>query len=230
MVEKYNIPRDHIYLLYADGDNADGDFYLNGDFYNSSMTYAAGSHVYEATKANFKSVTESVAKLTDANDHLLVYVYDHGSGVDIEDNPNAKSITGEERICTWTYRRDGGISGAEYNSWMSKISAGYQTHLFAQCFAGGILDALNMQSGDKKIYGAAADTHYSPSTSYVNPQTGIGSGGFAYEVMMALNNGVNNTSSLAKYVITDNVAQQRGKDDPYYRTNANSGFQIFAQA
>lgn len=223
LTEQYNIPKDHIYLLYADGTNSGADFLYNGTLYNSSMAYADGSHVYAATKSNFQTVMRTLAGITDSNDHLLMYTYDHGSGTE-----GATSVRGEERICTWDYFSDGGISGVEYNQMVSAIQAGYQTHLFAQCYAGGILDALNMSDSSKKIYGAAADTHYSTSTSYTDRASGIGTAGFAYEVYRALYNNVSNTGELGQYLITDNYARQAGDDNPYQRGNTN--FQIFAQS
>ncbi len=223
LVENYDIPRNHIYVLYADGTSSNADYMLNGASYNSNMSYANGSHVYSASKSNFTSVMRSLAEVADSNDHLLVYVYDHGSGE--EDDRNRR---GEERICTWDFYSDGGISGSEYNNLMRSVGAGYQTHLFAQCFAGGILDALDMSSGSKRVYGAASDTHYSPAISRVNTSTGVGNGGFAYEVLQAFSDGVNNTGNLAQYVITNNYSRQQGFDAPYERGNTN--FQIFAQA
>lgn len=225
LVENYGIPKDHIYVLYADGTNRGGDFIQNGVLYNSTMDYANGSHVYEASQSNLQSVMNELARKIDSNDHLVVYVYDHGS--DPYDGDRNKK--GQEVICLWRFNcMSDGITGQEFNSMISSVNAGYQTYLFAQCYAGGILDALNFSRSGIKMYGAAADNHYSPSTSYINHETGIGVGGFAYQVMKAFYNGIQNTSEFYNYVVTENYSYQTGKDKPYQRGNTN--FQIFAQA
>lgn len=224
LVANYNIPKDHIYVIYADGTNPALDYrpYSEAsDYYNSDMTYANGSYVGAGTSDNLRNVLSELSRITDSNDHLLVYVYDHGSG------NNSASVRNEETICTWN---QGGVSGAQFNSWISGISAGYQTYLFAQCYAGGILDAINFNSGSKKIYAAAADTHYSTSTSRISKPTGVDIGGFAYEVRSLFDAGINDTSRIANYVITNNYSRINGNDDPYDKTNYSAGFQIFAQA
>lgn len=225
LVENYSIPRDHIYVLYADGTNRNGDFILNGTLYNSKMDYANGSHIYEASQSNLQRVMNELATKTDSNDHMLVYVYDHGG----DPYDGITSQKGQEVICPWDFSAwSDGITGQEFNSMISSVNAGYQTYLFAQCYAGGILDALNFSRSGIKMYGAAADNHYSPSTSRVNTETGIGIGGFAYEVMRAFYDGVENTGEFYNYVVTENYSYRVGKDAPYQRGNTN--FQIFAQS
>ncbi len=223
LVQNYDIPKDHIYVLYADGTSGSADLIVNGSLMTSDMSYANGSHVYEASKTNLQRVMNELAGKTDSNDHLMVYVFDHGYDPD-DGNSNSR---GKEVICPWQFNRvSDGITGQEFNSLVSKVKAGYQTYLFAQCYAGGILDALNFSRSGIKTYGAAADTHYSGSTSYTN-SSGASVAGFEYEVERALSSEIQNTREFDKFVITDNYARRSGDDDPYAK---GDNFQIFAQA
>lgn len=218
--ENYDIPADHIYILYADGLNQAPDYEWNGTPTNGAMDFVAdGVHVYSATKNNLSEVM-SLLRNTDANDHVLVYTEDHGSG------SNNQSIRGEEVICTWSGSY---ISGAEFREMASRIGAGYQTYLFAQCYAGGILDALNIDSissSQKKVLAAAADTHYDVS-SYRPSAAGEEIVGFVYNSRQFFATGNNNSNELGRYLVLNN---RFADDHPYYKTNYSSGFNIFAQS
>lgn len=226
IMANYDVDPDHVYILYADGTNTglDSTNAVTGASENSDMSFIqSGTHVYSATSANLTSVFNTL-KNTDYNDHLFVYVEDHGSG------SNSSSVTGEEQICCWG---SGRITGADFASMVSGIGAGYQTYLFAQCYSGGILNALNISrisSSTAKVYGAAATSHYDQSNYYPSSTTGEEIAGFVYQTRQALNNEVNNTANLASYLITNNPFAINGYDDPYYVTNTPSGFQIFAQS
>lgn len=216
----YDIPAEHIYILYADGLNEAADFEWRGVPTNGSMDFVQpGVHVYSATKANLSEVMYALRN-TDSNDHVLVYTEDHGSG---SSNP---SVRGEEKICTWSGSY---ISGAEFESMASQIGAGYQTYLFAQCYAGGILDALNIDkinSSQKKVMAVAADTHYETSC-YIPSSSGEEIVGFVYNSRQFFSTGNNNSNDLGRYL----VSQNRFSDDsPYYETNYSAGFGIFAQS
>lgn len=227
LVENYGIPKDHIYVLYADGSNTAADTIFRGELANSDMSFANGSHVYEATKEKLQSVMNELARKTDSNDHLLVYVYDHGT--DLYDGDTASR--GYEYIVPHfdnpqNPRLSECISGAEFNSMVQDIKAGYQTYLFAQCYSGGILDALNMNRTGIKMYGAASDTHYDVASSWVDAD-GVAVGGFAFETARALYKEVQNTYDFNEYLIDANYSKEEGVDQPYAK---GANFQIFAQA
>lgn len=135
----YSVPKDHIYVLYADGADPGKDQYKNGVFIDSDMTFANGSYIHSATLSNFEYVMSTVGGLMDNNDHLMVYVFDHGNG------NNDNRYTNEELIIGWgDLNNDPNtlITGTEFSNAMLNVTQGYVTIALNQCFAGGILDNL----------------------------------------------------------------------------------------
>lgn len=218
---KYNIPADHIYVLYADGTNSGRDMLHlpTGTAWDTDVeSFCPGAQIYSATKTNLQQVMSKIATLADSNDHVLVYTFDHGG----DDNPGNSNSRGKEYIVPWS---GSDIYAGDFAAMASKINAGYQTYLFAQCYSGGILDALNTNRSGIKIFGAAAANHYTTASAGItNNSQGIDIYGFNYQVWNAFYNGISTTQQM-----TTCVRQNPFRNgDGGYETGSN--FQIFAQA
>ena len=211
---QYNIPADHIYVLNADGRNSAVDMIdpLTGKKYNTNMdAYCPGANIYSATKTNFQSVISTVSSLADSNDHVLVYTFGHG-----HDGGGANAAShGLEYIEGWDQKA---IYASEFADMVAQINAGYQTYLFAQCYSGGILDALNMNRSGMKIYGAAAANHY---TEAIVAENGVVSG-FHVQVAKAFKNSVSTTDGMTT-ILKQNP--HRNSDGSFEK---GSNFQIFS--
>ncbi len=165
LVNDYNLSRSNIYILSADGNDTAYDQNISADdnvniYINSDMSFAEGSPVYSATKTNLNSVMTTINGKMDSDDHLLVFVGDHGNG----DIGNSTTFD-EEIIAGWGCT----ITDEEFASAMFKVTKGYATLVLTQCFSGGILDnvinpltgASKAPSGNNTVwYGMAAANHY----------------------------------------------------------------------
>lgn len=217
----YDIPADHIYVLYADGTNSDRDMLeiTTGKVWNTDVeSFCPGANIYSATKTNLQTVMSQIASLSDSNDHVLVYTFDHGG----DTNPNNSSSRGGEYIVPWS---GANIYANDFANMASKINAGYQTYLFAQCYSGGILDALNTNRSGIKIYGAAAANHYTTASAGItNNSGGIDIYGFNFQVWNAFYQGITTTSQMTTCL----------KQNPFRSGDGGfeegSNFQIFAQS
>jgi hypothetical protein len=222
LVEKYGIPEDHIYVLYADGTDSGIDMVTEDNkHYNTDVeSFCPGASIYAATEQNLRTVMKRISELTDSNDHLLVYTFDHGA-----DSAGSNSAShGGEVICPWNpTSSDDYIFANEFAEMASKINAGYQTYLFAQCYSGGILDALNKSRSGIKIYGASAADHWHTARGSINSD-GYDVAGFNFQVAKAFYNGASTTSDITTALQSNPFRN----DDGGYETGAN--FQIFARS
>ena len=223
--DEYGIPADHIYVLYADGTNTGTDMLNLADnkYYNTDVeSFCPGANIYAATESNLRSVMSRIASLADSNDHVLVYTFDHGA----DTNGDNSSSHGGEVIVPWNPQSTSDyIFASEFASMASNVNAGYQTYLFAQCYSGGILDALNKSRSGINIYGAAAADHWhTASAGITNTSNGADISGFNYQVAYALTQGVSTTSELTTAVRRNPFRASNGG----YETGSN--FQIFARS
>jgi hypothetical protein len=83
--------------------------------------------------------------------------FDHGGG-----SYHAAGAFGEEVLNGWGQdMRDGQLA-----QWLGDIDAGYSTYVFAECFAGGMLDDLgNLGDGQ---FGGAATNHYESNLDHLS--------------------------------------------------------------
>ncbi|HWA50643.1 MAG TPA: choice-of-anchor Q domain-containing protein [Dongiaceae bacterium] len=163
---RYGVKPQNIYVVYADGRDPASDMKggVNGD-----MTFA--QNVLSATSDNLRTTLLSLSQLADANDHFLFWCYDHGFGAtdqpSIHDEELVKGWGGDEVISNdqlrvWLQGLSGSDSEATYDvpAGYQGIRAGYNTYVFSQCFAGGPLDSLSL---DSTHFGMAASNHYEAS-------------------------------------------------------------------
>ncbi len=223
--ENYDIPADHIYVLYADGldRGIDMTHVSTGREFNTDVeSFCPGAQIFSATERNLRNVMRSVAGKADGNDHVLVYTFDHGTHA----GASSSSTLGGEYIVPWNPTSTSDyISGVEFADMAADIDAGYQTYLFAQCYSGGILDAMNLNRSGIKMYGAVASDHrHTASAGITEDSDGVDVYGFNYQVARAFYNEITTTNQMTAYVQTNPF---RDMDGGFER---GSNFQIFAQS
>lgn len=141
---RYGIPKKNIKVIMADGtDPADDMTYGNGEYQSSPLDLdddGVADIEYSATKENVTKVIREMASSMKDEDHLFIYVIDHG-GYD----PQKK----QSYICLWG---DDRLYPDELNDCLSTGDAGYVTVLMGQCYSGGFVNALK---GNNRIIATA---------------------------------------------------------------------------
>ena len=178
------VSAENVYILYADGEDSGVD---NSAGENSDMSFAADSTVMAATAENLRSVFGTISACADDNDHFLFYSSDHGMA----------SSDGSANLCGWGEN----ISAAEFSSYASSVTAGYQTYLMSQCYSWGMLEDITVS--DRIFCGASAAADKSSHTA-VDNATGIATAGFSFSVAAGLSSGITGTHDLFEYTLANN--------------------------
>lgn len=136
LVNRYGVPKDHIYPIMSDGDNPAEDMRLNSPArYQSQpldLDFDGENDIsLAATKANIQSVISSLNPILTKDDHLFIYVIDHG-GLDEDD---------ESYICLWNGEK---LFPSEMNNMLQTLrSKLVNTNVvMGQCYSGGFVDSL----------------------------------------------------------------------------------------
>lgn len=135
--QTYGVPKNNIKVLMSDGKSPAADQNTGLSFtprLKNSPSDLDGDGIadvdYSATKDTLAMVlSELKSKLTD-NDHLLVFVTDHGG----KDDTN-----GESYINLWNRER---VYATEFASYFNGFNAGYISFVLGQCYSGGFIPAL----------------------------------------------------------------------------------------
>ncbi len=139
LVNVYGYDDSHIKCLIADGTNPNADRRIGMESYDSSPLDLDGDSDndidYSATKSNITTVFNNLASVIGKDDHLYIFVTDHG---DRESGRDAEIILWYESI------RDD-----QFADEVDKIYAGQITIVMGQCYSGGFIDDLS--SGDRII-------------------------------------------------------------------------------
>ena len=183
LVDDYDLNPNNIFVLHADGTNTAVD---RSDGRNSDLSFA--TNVLSATANNLRTTLTTLSNRIDSNDHFLFWSFDHGGGTHHDRgepgyDANAPNIKGEEELNGWGTD----IADEDLAAWLNTINAGHTTLVYAQCFAGGMLDDLLPLTTN--TFGMAATNHY--EFSYGD--------GFAAAFRKALANGHRNTYDAYKY-------------------------------
>lgn len=134
----YDVPRENIKVLMADGTDPSVDMKLEGNetLYISSPLDLDDDGIddieYSATRDNLKNVFADLSNVVTPNDHLLVFVIDHGS----------VNRAGISQICLW----GDSISAPELSDMVKPLDVGYMTFVLGQCYAGGFEKYLRADS------------------------------------------------------------------------------------
>lgn len=156
LVKKYRIPKSNIYPIMSDGTNPEADMFdlTTGTFKSQPLDLdfdGVDDIKYSATKSNIKSVLSTLSNKLNKNDHLFIYVIDHGG---TNDN-NMSSF-----IWLWNYEKLQDTELAQMVTPFTNKLVNVNVVL-GQCFAGGFVDDLKKagcvvaaaSKGDESSYG-----------------------------------------------------------------------------
>lgn len=160
LTRSYGVPKSNIQVLMSDGTDPAKDLNI-GDFsepeYISSPLDLDGDGSpeidYPATKEYLKTAVDGFANRLTDEDHLFVFVTDHGGG-----NKNA-----EPYICFWNREN---IMASDFNDYFKDINAGYVSFVLGQCSSGGFTKYLH--ADNRIVLTASGEGEYSYGGNY-NP-------------------------------------------------------------
>lgn len=140
----YNIPKNNIELFIGDGDDPAKD--IENRF--SSQLDLDWDNIddlkYSATKENISNHFENLKDLLTKNDHLFIFVIDHGR-YDLNRN--------ESFIDLWNYER---LYPGELNGMLNQLNCATINCVFGQCHSGGFILPLKAKN---RIISTACDIH-----------------------------------------------------------------------
>ncbi len=133
---RYEVPKANIKVIMSDGtdEGADMDPIVGNEYISSPLDLDGDGQPdieYAATKENLQLVFGELAqKLTD-NDHLLLFVTDHG-GID-------KTRNNKTYMYLWNNVK---LYPEELAAYLESINAGFVSIVMGQCYSGGFIEAL----------------------------------------------------------------------------------------
>lgn len=136
LVNKYDIPKENIYPIMSDGDDPAVDMRCVSGGYKSQSLDLDFDGIDEiklaATKTNVKSTLSTLSNKLNKDDHLFIFVIDHGG----TDDYNTNSY-----ICLWDYEN---LYDYELATMLEPFTAKYVNVnvVLGQCFSGGFNDNL----------------------------------------------------------------------------------------
>lgn len=147
LVNKYQVPKNHVKVIMADGTNTGADMRkADGSGYISSpldLDFDGQPDIqYAATLENVTSVLDGFANTLTDNDHLFIYVIDHGGRETSLSHPSSY-------ICLWGTQR---LYDTTLATKLSNINAGSINVVLGQCNSGGFVNHL---SGNGRVIATA---------------------------------------------------------------------------
>lgn len=135
--KKYGIPKNQIFPIMSDGDNPEEDMLSLSTYEYKSQPLdldfdGINDIQHAATKKNIKTLLTSLSLRLRANDHLFIYVIDHGGTSD-----NNKS----SYICLWNNEKLYDVELAEMLLPLTNKYVNVNVVL-GQCYAGGFIEDL----------------------------------------------------------------------------------------
>jgi hypothetical protein len=146
---------DEVYVLFGDGvDPADDQNTGNYDFpsyTNSDWSMVPSGHIEAATYTNLQNRLTGLQSLITSEDCFHFWSFDHGSNDTYSDTTPATQDLGS--LCTWNSPF---VGDDVFASWVSPIDAYAESYAFGQCFAGDMVDDLNILPGENRFAAWAA--------------------------------------------------------------------------
>ena len=223
------------------GRGQSGDYFANLDvLIRSDLSFARdrGSTVLSATPQMLEAVLQDpgapgdLLNRVDGNDHTLVWTFDHGgfNGTIENDNWGKRSEGNRSTLTPWKARD---ITAHELAGWLTPLlnQGGASTLAFAQCFSGGLVEALEPQlSALPEAYAMSAANGYEVSNGF----------GFAEGIELSLSNAnplardlFQEAKAANQYSFTGVYApnggeQLFGKEHPWAHPGDRGDFSVFA--
>lgn len=136
LVKKYGVPRSNINVIMSDGTNPAVDMLATTGGYISSPldldSDGTNDIQYSATNSNIQSVLTNLTSRLNENDHLFIYVIDHGGSTDYVSNSYI-NLWGNEKLYDYALA-----------NLLTPITNKYVNVnvVLGQCFSGGFIDDL----------------------------------------------------------------------------------------
>ena len=130
---RFDIPKSHIKVAMSDGTNTAADMNYEGRYISSPLDLDEDGEAdieYSATKSNISSILSAFDDSLTENDHLFIYVIDHG-GLD--------AATNRSYISLWQFER---LYSNELADMLSDVNAGFINVVMGQCHSGGFAEDL----------------------------------------------------------------------------------------
>lgn len=129
MRKYYNVPKENIYLAMSDG--TDPGYDMASGSQNLDLDADGVNDIeYAATLEDLGIIFNSLKEKLTPNDHLFIYVIDHG-GYDEQ--------LQSSYICLWN---EESLYPDDLNAWLDELTVGSINCVFGQCFSGGFIDPL----------------------------------------------------------------------------------------
>ncbi|MBD5248212.1 MAG: hypothetical protein HDS54_08660 [Barnesiella sp.] len=149
LVNKYGIPKNHIYPIMSDGDNPNEDMevwnYTTFISQPLDLDHDDENEIIQAaTKENIRNTLEVLFSTMSKNDHLHIFVIDHGGRYKDNNSDNESRST----ICLWEDenldKSEWELKDVELAEMLAPIcSKGINVNVvLGQCFSGGFIDDL----------------------------------------------------------------------------------------
>lgn len=136
LVNKFCIPKDNVYALMSDGTDPTEDMFSTSGVFKSQpldLDFDGNADIkYAATKDNIRSILSSLSDKIKKDDHLFLYVIDHGGTTDSKMN---------SYICLWN---NDILYDYELANLLEPFTEKYVNVnvVLGQCFSGGFNDDL----------------------------------------------------------------------------------------
>lgn len=135
LTKKYRVPKGNVKVLMSDGTDPAVDMCreVGAPYISSPLDLDDDGNPeieYSATKANLRRVFSELSNELGDEDHLFVYVIDHG-GYDYQKKSSY--------ICLWN---DEKLYPEELDSYLDGCEAGYISFVMGQCYSGGFVEPL----------------------------------------------------------------------------------------
>lgn len=131
---RYEVPKQNIKVIMSDGTASGLDLNTETGGYISSPLDLDDDSIpdieYMATKYNLRRVLNGLAETLTEEDHLLLFITDHG-GFD--------RVTKEPYLYLWNNEK---LYSNELASFLEPINAGFISIVMGQCYSGGFIEAL----------------------------------------------------------------------------------------
>lgn len=147
---------DNVYVQFADGTDvgADRPGGVNSDW---STIVSAGGHIGSATATDLQNAFTTIAGRMNAGDSFLFWSFDHGGGW--SGNPSQAGAPAPPNDPTTLTAWGGSVGDNTFATYAQGISAknpASEAYFFGECFAGGMVDDLNIQPGQNRFAAWAA--------------------------------------------------------------------------